>query len=154
MYTFNYVGGRGASEEFRASLLLPTGQDLVLWEAQHRGLIIPGQTGDSYYSTEKYIVTSVAFEGLRQYFGCCLQTEADMVITLSPPSKNSYLKWAGRLLRTENLLNKIAFNSPLYRAIKYQPILSQDVLKKIVSVVKVNKQPEGRRLPRKVGKEL
>lgn len=150
MYTFNYVGGRGASEEFRASLLLSTGQDLVLWEAQNRGLIIAGQTGDSYYSTEKILVTSVAFDGLRQYFGCYLQTESNVIITLSSPSKTSYLKWGGRLLRTEALLNKVALNSPLYRAIKYQPIVSKDITAQIISFSKAtNRQVQGRRISMK-----
>ena len=149
MYTFSYVGGRGASEEFKTSLLLPTGQDIVLWEAQNRGLVIPGQTGDSYYATERILITSIAFDGLRQYFGCCLQREANMVITLSSPSKTSYLKWGGKLLRTEGLLSKVALNSPLYRAIKYQPILSKDIIAQIVSFTKNTKQVTGRRISMK-----
>ena len=146
MFTFNYVGGRGAAEEFKASLLLPTGQDIVLWEAQNRGLIIPGQTGDSYYSTERCVIVSVAFEGLRQYFGCGLQEDANTVITIASPSKTCYFKWAGKLLRTETLLKKIALSSPLYRAVKFQPIISHEIMRDMISVTKTASQIKGRRL--------
>lgn len=150
MYTFNYIGGRGDSEEFKASLLLPTGQDLVLWEAQRRGLVVQGQTGDSYYCTERFLVVSVGFEGIRQYFGVGLQTESNTVITLSPPSKSgSFFKWCGKLLKTETLLNKIALNSPLYRAIKYQPILSYEIMSQMISVIKATRQVTGRRIVNK-----
>lgn len=152
MFGFTYLGGRGTATTFRASLLLPTGKDAAFWDAQSIGLITPGPSIDTYYTTEKHFVVAIGYEGIRQYYGVLLQPDAPYLLTIKDPDGVGYFKWIGKIIRAQALLKRISLDSALYKAIKYQPTISDDLSKKFIEVELLNRVQTGRRIAaRKVG---
>ena len=151
MFGFTYLGGRGTAATFTASLLLPTGKDTALWDAQSMGLITPGQSIDTYYTMEKHFIVAIGYEGIRQYYGVLLQPDAPYLLTIRDPDGVGYFKWIGKMLRSQALLKRISLGSSLYRAIQYQPTISEELSKRFIEVELLNRVQAGRRLSTRKG---
>lgn len=149
MLGFTYIGGRGTTATFKASLLLPTGKEAAFWDAQSMGLITPGQSIDTYYTTEKNFVVAIGYEGIRQYYGVLLQPDAPYLLTIKDPEGVGYFKWVGKIMKAQSLLKRISLGSPLYKAIQYQPTISEELSKRFVNVELLSKIQVGRRIAAK-----